>query len=164
MVTWAGDSNSGVIKINKEEIRKLKHQALAAPLKRARLCLHKGKDDSLQEMIIVLCKDSYVMPHAHKGKDESLSVLEGSFYLVIFDEHGRVIEKIILRQHGQRSHFLCRVKESVWHTVVPLSDFVVIHEIIKGPFKGGARKKNAPWVPQKKDEIKNFIHTVVTRK
>ena len=30
--------------------------------------------------------------------------------------------------------FLFRISNSAWHTVVPKSDFVIIHEVTKGPF------------------------------
>lgn len=144
-------SNSGIIKIEKEAIKKLKAQAESAPLKRARLCLHKDEFDSLQEMVIVLCKDSYIKPHRHKGKDELIHVMEGSFYLFTFDGRGRVIERVLLKQSGSRSYLLCRVRENMWHTIMPLSRFVVFHEVIRGPFRGAKAKEFAPWAVDKSE-------------
>lgn len=164
MMSWIGFNKGGVIKIKRKEMQKLKQQALAAPLKRARLCLHKDELDPLQEMIIVLCKDSFVAPHQHKGKDESLHVVQGSFYLVIFNEHGRVIEKVLVKQKDHQGYLLCRVREGTWHTVIPRSNFVVIHEIIRGPFRRVKARKSDAWVPRQKAEIKKFINAVLTCK
>jgi len=152
-----------IIKINKEEINKLKHRAQLAALRRARLCLHKNEKDPLQEMVIVLCKNSYIRPHRHKEKDESIHVIEGAFYLVIFNANGLVSERIFVKQNGSQGHIVCRVKENVWHTIIPLSDFVVFHEVIRGPFRGPKSREFASWAPEEGKIAKEFINTILTK-
>lgn len=144
-----GFSNSGIIKIEKGEIIRLKSLAKAAPLKRARLCLHKDESDPLQEMVIVLHRDSYIKPHRHKEKDESIHLISGSFYLFTFDALGRIAERVLMKQNGSGSYSLCRVRKNVWHTIVPLSKFVVFHELIRGPFRAAKAKELAPWIADK---------------
>lgn len=154
-------SKIGIIKINRVDIRIVKRHAVSAPLKRARICLHKDKNDPLQDMVIALCKDSYIAPHKHERKVESLHAIEGSFYLVTFDTSGRVIEKVLVNQKNPRGLLVCRIKKNIWHTVIPLSAFVVFHEIIRGPFQGETRKEIADWAPKKESEIKAFISALL---
>lgn len=125
--------------------------------------MHKDEKDPLQEMVIVLCKDSYIRPHRHKGKDESIHVMEGAFYLVIFNANGLVVEKILVKKNSSQGYPLCRVKENMWHTVIPLSDFVVFHEIIRGPFRGSKGREFASWAPEAGKGTKEFINTVLTK-
>jgi cupin fold WbuC family metalloprotein len=142
--------------IRTADIRALKHQAATTPLRRARICLHRDQCDPLQDMVIVLCRDTHIAPHKHERKVESLHLIEGSFYLVTFDRHGRVVNKVLVSLEDPSGTLICRVKENVWHTLLPLSKFVVIHEVIRGPFQGAVKKKSASWAPQKKSEIKDF--------
>ena len=55
------------------EIAFVRAQATTAPRKRARLCLHRGDEAAVHEMVIALDRDTYVRPHRHAGKSESLN-------------------------------------------------------------------------------------------
>ena len=75
-----------IVEIGPDWLARLKQAADASPLRRARVCLHRGAQDTVQEMIIALCEDVLFRPHRHHGKTESFHIIEGALDLVIFDE------------------------------------------------------------------------------
>lgn len=131
--------------MNTDAIRLLKKKAEASPLKRARICLHKGIDEPVHEMLIVLARGVYIRPHRHHGKTESFHLLEGRATAIFFDPRG----KVVYRQRLSRSRgaaFLYRIRRPVFHTQIVESPFLVFYEVTRGPF----RKQDtefAPWAP-----------------
>lgn len=128
-------TENSITKVDSSVIDFLKVKAGENPRKRARLCSHLTTDDALHEMIIVHAKDAYVRPHKHIGKSESFHVIEGELKVLIFDQAGKVIETIEMGDLLSGKTFYYRLSEPLFHTVVPLSDFVVFHEVTKGPFR-----------------------------
>ncbi len=126
-------SKSPISIVSPPLIEELKKMATNHSLKRARLCLHISNEDQIQEMVIVLDKDTYIRPHRHPKKTESLHLIEGELLVVFFSEEGRVEKSLHLSAEGDMP-FLYRLSESLWHTVIPLSKYVVFHEVITGPF------------------------------
>lgn len=151
-----------IIEIHPGQLNQLKEVASKAPLRRARLCLHRDHRDKVQEMVIVFCKDSYVRPHRHLNKSESFHVIEGELLVVIFNEEGKVTKKIKMSPYGRDETFLYRLSTGLWHTVVPLSEFVVIHETATGPFIKDENNM-ANWAPDGNDteEIRAFIFRII---
>lgn len=147
-----------IIEISQEQLDQLKQAAMQAPLKRARLCLHHDRSDKVQEMVIAFHKESYVRPHRHIDKSESFHVIEGKLAVVFFDASGQVTRRIKMGPFGNDHTFLYRLSSSLWHMVVPLSEFVIIHETTTGPFvEGEAEFPN--WAPDDADadEIRAFL-------
>ena len=122
------------IYIDKKKLEELKILAQNDPNKRARICLHKDDGEMIQEMIIAFCKDSYIRPHRHIDKSESYHIIEGRIEIIFYNDNGIEIDKVILSDKMDEHPFLFRISNSAWHTVVPKSDFVIIHEVTKGPF------------------------------
>ncbi|NTV15390.1 MAG: WbuC family cupin fold metalloprotein [Desulfobulbaceae bacterium] len=123
----------------------LKDRALASSRKRARVCLHRTTDHPTQEMVIVFHHESYMPPHRHpQGKSESYHLVEGALRVFIFDDEGRVLRAPTL-EAGKS--FLYRLSAPFWHMPVPLSEWVVYHEVYTGPFGKTADVEFAPWAP-----------------
>ena len=127
-------NNHDTIYIDKKKLDELKILAQKDPNKRARICLHKNDEEMVQEMIIAFCKDSYIRPHRHIDKSESYHIIEGRIEIIFFNDNGIEIDKVVLSDKIDEHPFLFRISNSAWHTVVPKSDFVIIHEVTKGPF------------------------------
>lgn len=144
-----------IIEVGGKDADKLKRMALKAPLKRARLCLHHKHNDKVQEMIIAFCKDSYVRPHRHNKKSESFHIIEGRLLVVIFDKKGRVVRKIKMAPYGSGKTFCYRLSANLWHTVIPLTKFVIIHETTKGPFIKG-ESEFPGWCPDGKKDARQY--------
>ncbi len=155
-----------IVKINDQTIQKLKQKALKNFSGKTRLCLHKNIRESLHEMIIVLCKNVYIKPHKHIKKTESFHVIEGSFFLVIFDKNGKKIESILIDGKKRKSNFICRINKNIWHMIVPITDFVVFHEVTNGPYISKGNSVFASWAPKDDDYdgIKKFIKALNSKK
>ena len=127
-------NNQDTIYIDRKKLEELKILAQKDPNKRARICLHKNDEEMVQEMIIAFCKDSYIRPHRHIDKSESYHIIEGRIEIIFYNDSGIEIDKVVLSDKIDEHPFLFRISNSAWHTVVPKSDFVIIHEVTKGPF------------------------------
>jgi len=99
------------------------------------LCVHKGLDDSLHEMLIVHEKSCYIQPHKHIGKTESFHIIEGLVDIILFDEDGRINGIIPMGDYASGRKFFYRLPPSRYHTLMIQSDVLVFHEITNGPFK-----------------------------
>ena len=152
-------SKENIIKIDSRKIQGLKQKALLSPRKTARLCLHKNIRDFLHEMVIVHCKGAYIRPHRHTDKTESFHIIEGSFFLIIFDRHGKMSEKILISEKCKGGCFICRIQKNCWHMMIPISDFIVFHETTKGPYRGKQDSIFALWSPEnnRRIAIREFI-------
>jgi len=126
--------NQGIITIESPDLEKLKRAAATAPLRRARYCLHHSHDDDVQEMVIAFCQNSSVPVHRHSNKSESYHVIEGELKILFFDNEGNVTRTIHMGQIDSGLPFMYRLSVNEWHTIRPLSEFVVLHEITSGPF------------------------------
>lgn len=139
-----------IVELGPAQLAGLKREAAHACLRRARLCLHLDHSDQIQEMVIAFCRDSYVRPHRHAGKSESFHVIEGELVVVIFDDAGQVTRRIEMGPIASGKTFLYRLSSNAWHSMVPRSDFVIVHETTGGPFTK-AEQQFAPWAPSELD-------------
>ncbi len=112
----------------------LKKLAMESPLRRSRICLHEDRTDPLHEMIIAFCQDSYVAPHRHHQKTESFHLIEGQVMIVTFDDAGAPTYRITLGDPASGKPPIYRLNRKLWHTVIPLTEFVILHETTNGPF------------------------------
>jgi cupin fold WbuC family metalloprotein len=150
------ENKDDIIVVDKWWIERVKAAARTAPLRRARLNLHKSADDQVQEMLIAFCGDSLNAPHRHVGKSESMHLIEGRVLVVFFDEEGMVTRRQELGGPGTNLASLYRLSSPEWHTVVPLDDVVVIHEVTTGPFR--PRSEALPsWVPVDDENIRRLF-------
>ena len=147
-------SGENITKVTSKEVDFLKEKAKHNYRKRARLCAHVDVSDSVHEMLIVHAKNCYVPPHKHLGKSESFHLIEGQLDVVIFSDDGKIIDVVHMGIHGTDKVFYYRLQESYYHTVIPLTDWVVFHETTKGPFD---RSKTlfASWAPEEEDHEKH---------
>ena len=139
-----------IVEVRREDVGVLKWRAEANQRKRIRLCGHPGVDDALHEMFIVHRKDTYVRPHKHLNKVESLHVIEGSVDIVIFDEGGNVVRVSRLGDYSSGWPFYHRLGEPLYHTLLVSSDTLVFHETTTGPFMAEDTAW-APWAPEASD-------------
>jgi len=134
----------------------LKKEATDAPRSRARLCLHESAEDSIQEMIIVFCRDAQIKPHRTMGKSESLSVIEGELRMLMFDDDGNVTSTTDMGPPASGKPFITRLSSGPWYTYVPLTDHLVILEYSQGPFDASASESPA-WAPDEGRELRAFL-------
>jgi cupin fold WbuC family metalloprotein len=139
-------SDGGFLAADGEIVQLLKDGAKTSPRHRCRLCFHADQGAAQQEMLIVMHRSSYVRPHRHSGKVETLTVIEGAADALLFDEGGRVTEVISMAPADTGAPFFYRMPEGLFHTLMFRSDWLVFLETTIGPFDR-AQTELAPWAP-----------------
>jgi len=147
-----------ITKIEDVDIKFLKANVKNTEKKRIRLCTHLSEEDKLQEMFILLSNETYIRPHKHLDKPESLHVQEGAADVVFFDDESNIIKIISLSDSSSKGCFYYRINEPTFHTFIIKSDYFIFHETTQGPFKR-SDTKYAPWSPEETNfiEIGNFV-------
>ncbi len=139
-----------VARVDADVISFLRKEAAVAPRRRCRLCLHATPEARQQEMLIVMHRDSFVPPHKHAGKDETLLVLEGEAQAPIFGEDGEVLDVLALGPQSSGRTFFYHMPEGVYHGLAIETEWFVYVETTLGPFRRDATIVPR-WVPEGTD-------------
>jgi cupin fold WbuC family metalloprotein len=123
-----------IIEIDNHDLEVLKNAALADPSKRSRICIHRDHEDSIQEMVIVILKDTKINPHRQLGKEKSYILIEGEMLVTFFNSEGQLFKKIVMDIRSNKFKRIIRFDSSIWHTVVAITDITVYIEITNGPY------------------------------
>ena len=123
-----------VFTLSSQYLDELKQASLNNNRQRIRLCAHRNPDDSLHEMFIVHTNECYVRPHRHIGKVESMAILEGEVDVVLFHDNGDIRKVIEMGEPNSGKVFFYRLGQSIYHTLIIHTKFLVFHEITEGPF------------------------------
>lgn len=150
------------IKIDKEWLTRLKQEADHSPKHLSRLCMHRDTQDVVQEMVLAFTRNCLISPNSTSGKSESLTVVEGEMLLVLFDDNGQVLDRIEMGPVGSHKAFMYRLCSACWHTMIPLTDHVIVHECIEGPFVKSTASLPG-WIPTKSEELKIFLNQIALR-
>jgi cupin fold WbuC family metalloprotein len=145
-------TQSPLVTADESMIEFLKAAALRTPSRRARLCAHPSPGAAQHDMLIVSLRSTYVAPHRHLTKSESMLVIEGRADALIFDDAGAVTERVPMGPAGSGRVFFYRMPERIFHSLSIETDMLVFVESTKGPFCP-EESENASWAP---------IHTDIT--
>ena len=152
--------NGSISVLDKELIDFIKIKAKESVLKRARINFHHSDHDPLHEMIIAMTNQTKVEPHKHPDKVESFHIIEGVVRIGFLDENGK-IENIIELDAVQNPFY--RMNDQLWHIVVPISEFVVIHEVTNGPFLKGISSIFPEWYNSNTENVLANIAAILAR-
>jgi cupin fold WbuC family metalloprotein len=130
----------------------LKEKARATASKRARLCAHPSAEADQHDMLIVSHRDTYVAPHRHLAKSESMLVLEGCAKALLFSADGTDVQCLPMGSPETDRTFFYRMPEGQYHSLTIESEFLVFVESTQGPFRSDATEF-APWAPAPSDDI-----------
>jgi cupin fold WbuC family metalloprotein len=155
-------NSENLLFINPEMVENIKEEARKSSSLIARLLMHLSHEDPVQEMLIAMCRGCAVAPNRALGRSESLQVVEGEIMLIMFDENGEVIQRVEMGSPGSDKAFLYRFTSTPWHTMVPLTEMVMVHETLQGPF---VQSSETPpeWIPQDPTELKNLLNQAAVR-
>ena len=130
----------------------LTRQAAANSRLRQHLNIHESYEDPCQRIVNALEPNSYIPPHRHFSvrRNELMVALRGKMALVLFDEHGVVMEVLKLGCDiaGSESAAGVELPPETWHTVVALDSGCILLEIKAGPFDPSQSKDIASWAPE----------------
>ena len=134
--------------ISQDIIEGLKTKAILSPQKIFRFCLHNNVSSALQQMIVVMHKDTLFSPHRHPAnKIESIHLIEGEMDVVFFSDGGEIQKIVKLSHNSVGSAFLYRIEDRQWHLPISLTEWVVFHEIYTGPYDKSLDVEFAPFAP-----------------
>ena len=114
-----------------ELINELKNIAIKNSRSRSRLCLHPDKNDSHQEMLIVMYKSAVEKPQRRTIGFDTKIVIEGKANLFYFSDEGEILHKITLGWDNSR---YVHTNSDNFHSLKIISDWFVFLEIVNGPF------------------------------
>ena len=150
--------DQNILTLTKRDLSFLKSKVKRTKKKRIRFCFHNNKKDSLHEMVILLQKGTYIRPHMHIQKPESLHIIEGECDVIFFNTNGQIVDiKNISKK--KNSVFYYRLNKPIYHTFVLKSKYVIFHETTTGPLNR-SKTKYASWAPdeEKKLAVKKFLN------
>jgi cupin fold WbuC family metalloprotein len=120
---------------------------------------HESLDDPVNRLINAMEPATYLRPHRHKNpdKNEIFLLLRGKAALFLFDDEGRVTEKVIL--DPLNGVYGGEIPAEVWHTLIVLASGSVVYEIKQGPFVPLSAENMAPWSPPPEDRegVKKYM-------
>lgn len=154
-------SQTPIVSMGEDEMKFIQKEAFQAKMKRARICAHRSNTDEIHEMLIAINSDSYIRPHKHIGKSESVHIVQGECDIVIFHETGEIEDVICLGELKSGRNFYYRLSEEKYHTLVPNSKQLILHETTNGPFDI-TKTDFAPFAPPEGDmqAIRQYMDTL----
>ncbi|AJI95798.1 cupin fold metallo, WbuC family protein [Yersinia ruckeri] len=104
---------------------------------------HPELDDAIQRLAIAMEPLTYVRPHRHPHTWELLTALSGHFVVLLFNDQGEVIERVLL---GKEVAIL-EIPANTWHAVRSMEENAVIFEVKHGPYQPIIAEDFASWSP-----------------
>jgi cupin fold WbuC family metalloprotein len=140
-------SRQNLLTITHEAISSLSELARQDPRLRKNLNIHPQLDDPVQRMLNAMEPGTYVRPHRHARDNgwELMMCLQGCFSVLIFDDVGRVLERVDL--HSDTGIWAVEIPAYSWHTVVSHQSGTVMFEAKPGPYSPIEDKDFASWAP-----------------
>lgn len=145
-------SDQDIVKFSMQEVDFVKDAAKRCSRRRARICAHQSNENSLHEMMIAICSDSYIHPHRHIGKSESFHIIEGKVDVVVLNDDGGIMEIVKLGDQSTGRNFYYRLSNAHYHTLLIHSDMLVVHEVTNGPFSR-EQTELAPFAPPEEEPV-----------
>jgi cupin fold WbuC family metalloprotein len=137
--------------IDHEMINQLKEHSQSNSNCNVRISLHTSPGAAFHEMVILEHSGGFYRPHKHLHKGESCHIIEGAIAMFRFGEDGSVENYWVL---DEKENYIARVSANHWHTVFPLSDYVIYHESKPGPFLKDKDSIYPDWAPDGTDPEK----------
>ncbi|MDD3875878.1 MAG: WbuC family cupin fold metalloprotein [Bacteroidales bacterium] len=153
-----------MIIIDKSLIDVVSEKAKIASRKRMNHNFHVQEDDVIQRLLNAMEPDTYVRPHKHENPDkrEVFIILKGMIAIVIFNDVGKVTEKIIMNRKS--GVYGVEIPARKWHTLVSLETGSVLYEIKDGPYNAMNDKIFADWAPDEgSEDAKAFLKNIIEK-
>jgi cupin fold WbuC family metalloprotein len=126
----------------------LTQKAKEVPRKRAHLNFHPELNDPLQRLCVAIEPGSYIRPqqHAEPATCEIFILLRGSAVLLLFDDSGKVTDRVVLSGNGPV--FLAEIPERTLHAIASLESGTIFFEVKQGPYAQPKGEHVAAWAPE----------------
>jgi len=131
--------------ITSDLIDELIVQAGANARHRTHRNVHESLSDPVQRLFVASRLQSYFRPHRHPDKWEFALVIRGLFDVMVFNDAGRIIERVSLGPDADAIGF--EIPENTWHSWVTMADGSVFFETKEGPYDARI-SEFASWSPE----------------
>ena len=125
--------------------------------KDVRICLHTSKKSNHHDMIILQKKNNFYPPiNIYEG--ETYHIIKGSMVCILFNDAGKISKIFKLKKND-----IFRTPINVYHTMSPISQYVVYHESKTGPFLKRGDSIFPNWIKSEEkrkiliEKIKNIV-------
>lgn len=136
--------------ITAADLHALAAKAAQAPRLRAHLNVHEHLDAAVQRLFIATEPGTYMRPHRHAEahKWEFFVVLQGRLDLLIFDDAGRVTQRIVMAPAGIAAATpAVEIPPNTWHAYVCMQAGTIGLEVKQGAYVPTPEHDFAPWSP-----------------
>ncbi|MBI9034434.1 MAG: WbuC family cupin fold metalloprotein [Bacteroidales bacterium] len=151
-----------MIKIDDSFIEETSRKAKTSPRKRMNFNFHKEDSSRLQRMLNAIEPGTYCQPHKHEAPDkvEAFFVLKGRVAVVEYNDHGEIIDHIVL--DASKGNYGAEIPAKVWHSIISLESGTVCYEVKDGPYNPETDKNFALWAPKEGDaEVATYLEDVL---
>jgi cupin fold WbuC family metalloprotein len=133
--------------ITPADLDALSREADSNRRRRLNLNLHGDSTDPCQRLFNAVEPGSYIRPHRHSDppKAESFVAVRGRFTLLLFDDAGKVTERIELAPCGPVA--AVDIPAGVWHSILALEPGSIFFEAKPGPYAPLTDSDIASWAP-----------------
>lgn len=120
-----------MIEISTDNLAALVARAQNTDRRRHNLNIHASPNDPINRLLNAVEPGSYVRPHRHPDKVETLVAVAGCFELLFFDYNGRLSRRSALGGNGA---VLIEYSPNTWHSLIALQSGSVFFEVKAGPY------------------------------
>lgn len=139
-----------VVAVTWEQLDLLGTAAAAMPRLRTHHSVHSSYHDPVQRLFVAMHPGSYIQPHRHADRSETLLALRGRFDHLVFDDGGQVVERLSFGSRDCVASCI-EVPPATWHMVIAHDPDCLLFEVKAGPFDPDSAKYFAPWAPPEGD-------------
>lgn len=141
--------------VTQETLNNLSKEAKISKRKRKNYNLHK-LEDAVQKFFNALEPGTYVRPHRHLDppKNETFILVQGSFYVIFFDNDGKVTNKFLISKES--NNLAVDIAPGAWHSIIVNEPGTIFFEIKEGPYVALTDKDFATWAPE---EFSNKVNS-----
>lgn len=123
--------DSKVPVLTKELLDEIKEIAFETK-QNVRVCFHEDNNQDLHNMIILQWKGKEFKIHKHSKNIEICQIIEGQHRFNIYEGNGENLLQSIKMTETDNS--IVRINKSNYHLSIPITQYVIFHEIKLGPF------------------------------
>lgn len=146
--------------INKQLLDEVTAAAKANPRLRKNWNIHPRDDFPAHRLLNAMEPASYIRPHRHLDpfKDETFMIVRGKLGILLFDDNGKVTEKLLLEAGGD--NIGADIPSGIYHTAVSLAAGTIFFEAKAGPYAPLADNEKPGWAPEDGPAAPGYLETL----